>query len=140
MKRLLIIISLVIGSSLFSENYAKAYELQYCLHSSSEWSTVHFRKRVVDYLKACPIIDKRDNSALYSEILRHTRRWNRDGDVKLINTDTLKRLVAQYSVKKKDTTKDEEYLKAQKKKIIEDQKRIKDEQKKIEEEKKKNNR
>lgn len=136
MKRLLIIISLVIGSSLFSENYAKAYELQYCLHSSSEWSTVHFRKRVVDYLKACPIIDKRDNSALYSEILRHTRRWNRDGDVKLINTDTLKRLVAQYSVKKKDTTKDEEYLKAQKKKIIEDQKRIKDEQKKIEEEKK----
>ncbi len=111
-----------------------AYQLQYCV-GGGEWSRVYKGKYVIEGLSnSCPIIDKRTQAGLYSAIVSRTQYHGSDLRTSWINTNSLRRLIAQYKVEKIQPT--DENLKAQQKKIADEKKRIADEKRKIEEEKK----
>ena len=109
--------------------------MTYCV-LQGEWSTVYIKGSTGGWGR-CETFDKRDNPVLYSEILRRTQLWAWDVNKKLINTNTLNRLIAQYKIVKKNKNLNDEILEAEQKKIAEEKERIQREKKEIELERKK---
>ena len=136
MKKLFLVLFIFICANSLAPQSSKAsvYSMTYCV-LQGEWSTVYIKGSTGGWGR-CETFDKRDNPVLYSEILRRTQLWAWDVNKKLINTNTLNRLIAQYKIVKKDKSLNDEILEAEQKKLRKKRKEFKEKKKKLIEKKK----